>query len=140
MSMPKTRNEGPRSAPAILAALAATIVIGYSAYAAYPYLRGPILVLDEAAIGTSTTITGRTARVSSLTVNGLPIALDEKGVFSVERAYPPGYTVVTVRGVDRFQRSATRTLTFVTKPYASEKNKNESGTTSPQNPKTNSSL
>ena len=129
--------------PRILGVLAAVIVIAYSAYAAYPYLRGPILVVNQPSFGTTTTITGHTIRVSALAVDGLPVPLDEEGSFTVERAYPPGYTVVTVRAVDRFGRSIERTLTFVIAAYASQKIENrESGvsTSSPENAKANSSF
>jgi hypothetical protein len=131
--MPRTASDRLRSAPLIVAALAALVVIGYSAYAAYPYLRGPILTLDAPRqVGLDMVLSGRTVRVSTLSVNGLPTPLDERGFFSLERAYPPGYTVVTVRVVDRFGRSVTRTLTFVTKPYASEKTESGTGTSTGQ--------
>lgn len=142
--MPRTASERARSAPVIGVTIAAFVILGYSGYAAYPYLRGPILTLDPPLQrNTETVIAGRTVRVSALSVDGLPVALDEGGSFSVERAYPPGYTVVTVRGVDRFGRSLERTLTFVTSTYASEKiesRESRSGTSSSQNAKTDSGL
>lgn len=111
-------------APLAIGLAAAAAVISYSAVAAYPYLRGPILAVDPIFEGPSgTIISGATTRVSSLTVGGLPIALDETGAFSVARTYPPGYTVVVVAALDRFGRARERTLTFVTNPYDSEKSK-----------------
>jgi hypothetical protein len=137
--MPRTKSERLR-APFLIATVIALVIAGYSAYAVYPYLRGPLLILDAPVHDGVTVIRGQTVRVSAMTVDGLPVPLDERGFFSVERTYPPGYTVVTVRGVDRFGRSVTRTLTFVTKPYASKKIEDGSGTTSPQDSETNGSL
>jgi hypothetical protein len=141
--MPKTASERWREAPFLLTVLAVLILVGYSAYAAYPYLRGPVLTLNAPSSHTDdTVISGRTVRVSTLTIDGLPIPLDEQGAFSVERAYPPGYTVVTVRAADRFGRAVERTLTFITSAYASQKIENGQGrvgTSSPPNTKTNGS-
>jgi hypothetical protein len=140
--MPKIKSDR-FPAPLILGVIAAVIVIAYSAYAAYPYLRGPILVVNQPSFGTTTTITGHTVRVSALAVDGLPVPLDEGGSFAVERAYPPGYTVVTVRAVDRFGRSIEHTLTFVTTPYANQKiesRESGTGTSTTKDAKTNGSL
>jgi hypothetical protein len=100
-----------------LAALGILALLAYGAYAATPFLKGPALSLEapeETGAGT-TLIRGASARVSTLTLNERDIALAEDGSFSVERAYPPGYTVVEVVGTDRFGRTRTETLTFITK-------------------------
>lgn len=104
-------------------------IFGYSAYAAYPFVRGPRITIDTPQeVGGIVTIHGHTTRVSAVTVAGLPVPLDERGNFTVERAYPPGYTVIVVRAVDRFGRSRERTITFVTAPYDAQKTETGSST------------
>lgn len=97
----------------ILGCIAVAVIAGYAFYALLPYLSGPSLSAHEATENGVTTVTGRTERVSYLSVNGAPVPLSEDGSFSVKRAYPPGYTAVTLSAKDRFGREITRTLTFL---------------------------
>lgn len=94
--------------------LALLVILGYALFAAYPYLKGPSLTLSVASVKGLTTLYGDTERVSYLSLNGAEIPVGEDGSFSVERAYPSGYTAVTAVGRDRFGRTITKTLTFVT--------------------------
>lgn len=117
----------------ILGAAGVLLALSYSAYIAYPIVRGPSLsaAVDEVRPGV-VRIFGAAERVSALTINNLPVPIDEAGHFSVERAYPAGYTVVLVQATDRFGRSREQQLTFVTKSHASKKendndNKNSGG-------------
>lgn len=98
--------------------LGLAVVFGYALFVAMPYLRGPSLTLvTPVEGGTVTTPTvsvyGKTERVSYLAINDLPVPLLEDGTFAVERAYPPGYTVFTVRARDRFGREEVRTIHFL---------------------------
>lgn len=99
-----------------IAALVGLIVIfAYSFYAALPLLQGPALkaaVSKTVWVGTS--IHGQTERVSFLEINGAAVPLNEDGTFAVERSFPKGYTAVTVSARDRFGKSITKKLTFVT--------------------------
>lgn len=102
----------------ILATLGLVCVLGYSLFAAKPYLSGPSLTIqtprEGETVSTATvSIYGKTERVSYLAINDLPVPLLEDGTFAVERAYPPGYTVFTVRARDRFGREEVRTIRFL---------------------------
>jgi hypothetical protein len=97
--------------------IALAVILAYTAYAAYPYLAGPSLSFSvRTSEGGITTLDGATERVSFLEINGYPIALEEDGSFSEERAYPPGYTELTATARDRFGHTVSRTITFVNSP------------------------
>jgi hypothetical protein len=95
-------------------ALVLLFILGYALFAAYPYLRGPTLTLTYTQKDGLTNLYGETERVSYLTINGAEVPVGEDGNFSIERAYPKGYTAVTAVGRDRFGRLITKTLSFVT--------------------------
>jgi hypothetical protein len=80
-----------------------------------PLLEGPSLhaTAVTGAHG-DTAIQGTTKRVSYLEINGAAVPLAEDGSFSVERAYPVGYTAITITVRDRFGRSLTKKLNAVT--------------------------
>ncbi|PIR85007.1 hypothetical protein COU15_02875 [Candidatus Kaiserbacteria bacterium CG10_big_fil_rev_8_21_14_0_10_45_20] len=106
------------------------VVILYGLYVATPFIQGPEITMYPVEVGDSNTVTvsGVALRVSNLSVNGMSIPINEAREFSIERAYPSGYTVLTVRGEDRFGRISERTITFIIEPYASKKeetNRNE---------------
>ena len=103
----------PLRASLIGGILAATVICGYSFYATLPYLMGPSLRAVQTTTAGETTITGRAERVSYLSIDGMSVPLSEDGSFSVKRAYPPGYTAVTISAKDRFDRTINKTITFV---------------------------
>ena len=92
---------------------AGLIIVGYTAYAALPYLLGPSLSVSATNQDGITTIAGRAARVSYLSIDGGSVPLKEDGSFTAQRAFPPGYTALTVSVKDRFGRSLTRTIKFI---------------------------
>ena len=94
---------------------AGLIIIGYTLYAALPYLLGPSLSVLQTTQNGETTVTGETARVSFLSIDGAPVSLSEDGSFSVKRAYPLGYTAIQISVKDRFGRTLTKMLTFLNK-------------------------
>jgi hypothetical protein len=98
----------------ILGILGSIVVVGYSLFAALPYLEGPSLTVHETTTQGLTVISGTTARVSFLSIDGAAVPFSEDGSFSATRAYPPGYTALQVSVTDRFGRTLTKTLTFVT--------------------------
>lgn len=114
-----------------LAAGAALVLaaVAYGTWVALPFIEGPTLALEapRQSGGGTVVLSGSTARVSRLTINELEVPLTDDGRFVVERAYPAGYTVVTVTAFDRFGRSDERTLTFITNDYASEKENSHGG-------------
>ncbi len=90
------------------------IIASYSVFAALPLLEGPSLkatvAVNESGIAS---IQGVTERVSFLEINGSPIPLQEDGSFAIERAYPAGYTAITVIAKDRFGKGITKKLSFL---------------------------
>ncbi|TAJ14596.1 hypothetical protein EPO56_01995 [Patescibacteria group bacterium] len=98
----------------ILISTTLAIIIGYSVYAAFPFLEGPSLkVKAVASDNNSTLIQGVTKRVSYLDINGKAISIGEDGLFSAERTYPTGYNGITVTARDRFGRSITKELSIL---------------------------
>lgn len=106
----------PLPAPALALVVGIIASIAYGLFVASPLIAGPLLTLDEPYQTSSGThiISGTTKRVSKLAINELEVPLSDEGAFSVERAYPAGYTVVRVVASDRFGRSRERIFTFVT--------------------------
>ena len=113
----------PLNATTVATTLGILIVIDYSAYVALPFIKGPLVVLHPPGQTLEGTvyISGSTERVSKLLINELEVPLSDTGTFAVERAYPAGYTVVIIQASDRFGRTRSETLTFVTQPHASKK-------------------
>lgn len=104
------------SRPGMIAGLLAALAIGgYTLYAALPYLLGPSLSASVTNANGETYVSGKAARVSFLAINGAAIPLQEDGAFSAKRAYPTGYTAVTISAKDRFGRSVAKTITFLNK-------------------------
>ncbi len=107
---------------ALIAAVA--VILGYSILVSLPFMKGPELELAEPNVrDRAVEIKGSTERVSFLKINGHDTPLLEDGTFTVERSYPPGYTAVTVLATDRFGRTITKSLHFVTHAYDSEEEK-----------------
>jgi hypothetical protein len=105
---------GRRSLGLIIGGSIIALTALYGVFAALPFLMGPDVSIkaqtDENGL---TRIYGKTERVSFLSIDGAEIALTEDGGFSVERAYPAGYTWLQAEAKDRFGRTITKTLTFV---------------------------
>ena len=128
MRMPRTNTKTPfvLSVSILLVAAGAMGGVVYASIALFPFVSGPSLsvgVAENENLGTSV-ISGDTNRVSRVTVNDLAVPISESGAFSVERAFPLGYTVVVVRAEDRFGRERKEILTLITKkhegPYVSK--------------------
>lgn len=110
--------------PLILASIGVLAVLIYTAVVSTPFARGPELILSplETLDAQTVLIQGKALRVSRVLINDMDIPLSETGEFSVERAFPAGYTVVTVRAEDRFGRVRERIITFITHTHAKEDN------------------
>lgn len=113
---PLTQRDGRKTLALVGGIFITLFIVGYTLFVAYPYLSGPSVTLSAKQNGALTEIYGTTARVAYLTLNGIQIPTAEDGTFSAIRAYPAGYTAVTAVAEDRFGRSITKTLTFVTEP------------------------
>lgn len=99
----------------IVAVIAVGAVLAYAAFASASLFQQPSVLLNELvhrAPGV-VVLSGTTQFVSKLTVNGVDVALGEDGSFSIERAFPPGYTVIMVEASDRFGREVTYTRTVI---------------------------
>ena len=99
----------------IVGVIASAVIVGYTFYAILPYLLGPSLTAAEVTVQGETTITGVAERVSYLSIDGMDVPLSEDGAFSVRRAYPVGYTAITISAKDRFSRTVSKTLSFLNK-------------------------
>lgn len=103
---------------ALVGALLFAGIVGYTVFVGSPYLLGPSVSVttpaQHATVSTPTVaVSGKTERVAIVTLNDQPIPLLEDGTFSVERAFPPGYTVLMIRARDRFGREETRVIRFL---------------------------
>jgi hypothetical protein len=111
----RLKMKGEIRAGAIVVGVGIAAIAGYTLYAALPYLLGPAVsataIPDKGAIS----ISGKTARVSYVSINGAPVPLQEDGTFSVIRSFPPGYTAIEISAKDRFGRSLEKTLSLVSK-------------------------
>lgn len=105
----------PARTALFLGGLGLALIIGYSIYAALPLLQGPALTASVNPLTHTVSITGMTERVAFLQIDGAPIDLKEDGSFSIERAYPAGYTSITVTAQDRFGKKITKTLSTLIK-------------------------
>lgn len=89
----------------------------YGVIEAWPLMRGPTLAIDSPAdnttvLGGIVALSGRVARASTLTVNGVPLLQDQQGAFSSILTFPRGGSILTLVVTDRFGRHtrATRTI------------------------------
>jgi len=94
---------------------AATIVVAviviYAIYRSLPYVSGPSIKVFQPLSGstiasTTMTLIGRADRVSSLTMNGNPIQVDESGNFKETLIVFPGVNIISFDATDRFKRNA----------------------------------
>jgi hypothetical protein len=61
-------------------------------------------------------VEGSTKNTTEITLNGLPIFTDDRGMFKHTLVLENGYTIMTIRAEDRFGRETTLTRTFVYQP------------------------
>ncbi len=110
---------GPRRLAVAIGVAAGFLIVGYSIFAALPFLEGPALSASVVATPAGTAlIQGSTERVSYLALNGAPVPIDENGSFALERAYPPGYTVIVIAARDRFGRNIEKRFDFLAAPFS----------------------
>lgn len=96
----------------------------YGFFEARRLLEGPqiSIVTPEGGVATSSTavlVAGTAANISFLTINDKPSHTDESGNFSELLVPPPGITVVTVSGVDRFGRTVSQSVSVTMLNYCS---------------------
>lgn len=87
------------------------LILGYGLFEARRIITGPVVTIDSPLDGSATSspaisIQGSARNIAFLTINGRPAFTDEEGRFFERVSVPAGYTVFTVEGKDRFNRSA----------------------------------
>lgn len=95
--------------------LVLALLLGYGAMEARPIVLGPTLSLsspEDGGLATSTiAVAGHVSRTVALSVNGSPVLPNEDGSFRDIITLPSGSGILTVKAVDRFGRSITKTRT-----------------------------
>lgn len=92
----------------------------------YGYLKmrnlvlGPTITISEPKNGetfTSSTVSihGAAKNISSLSLNDLPIFVNDKGDFSEMIALSPGYNIISLKGTDKFGKKTEKVLELVLK-------------------------
>ena len=89
----------------------ALALLGYGLFEARRIIAGPLIVIESPQNGGATsspavTIRGVARNIAFLTINDRPAFTDEAGNFFERVSAPPGYTVFTVEGKDRFGRES----------------------------------
>lgn len=109
----------------IIVATLLLLVIGYALFEARRLLEGPQIVIQTPKDGSATSspairIAGEAHNISFLTINDKAAYTDEDGKFGELLTPPPGITVVTVLGTDRFGRKAEKQVSITIRNYCSE--------------------
>lgn len=99
----------------IFVVLAIVLIGGYGLFEARKLIEGPDITIEYPIDGSSTSstgvvIAGTAQNISFLTINDLPSYTDKAGNFSELLSIPPGFTVLTVRAVDRFGRRTSKSV------------------------------
>lgn len=100
-----------------LALLVILVVAGYGLFEARRLIVGPVLTIESPENGIATSsaailISGTAKNIAFLTINGRPAFTDEDGKFVERVSAPPGYTVFTVEGKDRFGRESSKRVSI----------------------------
>lgn len=101
-----------------------TVTLGYGIFQARMLLQGPTLVIHspfpgETVEGTLFEISGKTERVTHVTINGQPATMDTSGYFKEKLVTPTGYGVVLVEAKNRFGHHIEKRIEFYGQPEAS---------------------
>lgn len=94
------------------------MIIGYSCFTLYDFVRGPRIIIYSPLDGFSTTtpyisVTGRGIHTSSMSINDDPTAVDLAGNFESRLLLAPGYNIIKVAAKDNYGRSAEKTIETV---------------------------
>jgi hypothetical protein len=97
----------------VIIAVVLLAIVGYGIMEAIPLIAGPSLTIASPVNGASIpdgfmTVSGNAARISSLSLNGAPLLMDENGDFSRLIVLPHGSAILTFTATDRFGRTITR--------------------------------
>ena len=97
------------------------LVVGYAAFALYPYLRGPVITVTNPQNGATVTspdirVQGIAKGVNYLYLDDRQIFTDEAGRFSESLILYPGYNILVVRALDHFKRTTEERIEVVLQP------------------------
>jgi hypothetical protein len=111
-----------RTVTFIIVGCAIAVLLGYGLFEGRKLIEGPQISIKSPSNGGATSssaviVSGTAENISFLTINDAPAYTDESGRFSVTLSPPPGYTVFTVRGVDRFGRRTSKQVAFTVVNY-----------------------
>ena len=95
----------------LLVVAVALALFGYGFFEARRLIAGPLIVIEVPEGGSATSssavvISGVARNIAFLTINDRPAFTNEEGKFFERVSAPPGYTVFTVAGKDRFGRES----------------------------------
>lgn len=113
---------GAASLSTLLVVLVVLVIGGYSLFEARRLIEGPVITIDSPLDGSATSsmgviISGTAQNISFLTINDKPSYTDKAGNFSELLSIPPGFTVLTVRAVDRFGRRTAKSVALTVLNY-----------------------
>lgn len=102
----------------IFAALIAITIAVYSYLEIRNLVNGPEIIITFPANGSAVTdslitLEGRSKNISKISVNDRPILIDQKGNFREQLVIPIGYTIISVKGSDRFGKEKEAILELV---------------------------
>ena len=98
------------------AAITLVLLLGYGCVKAIPVLAGPDIRITSPSMHASLpdgflTIEGRAVHTQTLTLNGAPFLIDEKGHFATTLLLPRGGAILTLTATDRFGRQVSERRT-----------------------------
>ena len=95
------------------------LILGaYIYYQSATFREGPIIAIESPSNGATVTdslvrIEGYAKNISRISMNGDQIFTDENHRFSEELLVSPGYTIITINALDRFNRSVEQKLELI---------------------------
>jgi hypothetical protein len=107
--------EGRKIIQWVLSGLGITIVIGYSCFVLFDFIRGPQIIIESPLNGLSTTtptifIKGRIVHANNLTINDMKTAVTLSGDFNGRLILAPGYNIIKVAAKDNYGRIEEKTI------------------------------
>ena len=96
------------------------VVFGYTLFQARHLIRGPVVTIHTPQNGSTVSepllvIEGTTQNISFIDLNDRQIFVDEEGQFSEKLLLAYGYTIMTIRARDKFNRETTKTIELIYK-------------------------
>lgn len=98
--------------------LGVTIVIGYSCFVLYDFVRGPQIIISNPQNGFSTTtpvieVSGRAIHANNITINDNLTSVNLAGIFDTQLILAPGYNIIKVTAKDNYGRTENKTIETV---------------------------